>query len=262
MSLTKNLTNAEKLELLKELYHDIAGLGRGGDTMLAHINAEEAALLKAHGGAGTINPATGLPEYKSAFKAISSAVSAISSFSGFGSPWMTAASLAFQGYSMLKQRSQQKKAAAASRAQAEVYKRAEESKQRYSDVQAQRARIQAQREARIRHGQILASMGTSGLGMTGTAPFTGAMGSVSSQLGTNIGDINVGQSFAQEQTGYNIAAANYGQKQLEAESRAAGWKQMGTMAENIPTVFGNIFDIGSSTTSSSTSNRKFTSPWT
>jgi hypothetical protein len=33
--------------------------GRGGDTMLAHINPEEARLLEAHGGSGTINPETG-----------------------------------------------------------------------------------------------------------------------------------------------------------------------------------------------------------
>lgn len=38
--------------------------GRGGDTILAHINPQEAKLLKAMGGAGTINPATGLMEFK------------------------------------------------------------------------------------------------------------------------------------------------------------------------------------------------------
>jgi len=38
-------------------------MGRGGDTMLAHINEEEAELLKRHGGSGTINPKTGLPEF-------------------------------------------------------------------------------------------------------------------------------------------------------------------------------------------------------
>jgi len=37
--------------------------GRGGDTILAHINPEEAALLKAFGGSGTINPNTGLREF-------------------------------------------------------------------------------------------------------------------------------------------------------------------------------------------------------
>lgn len=41
----------------------VANQGRRGDTMLAHINPQEARLLKALGGAGTINPRTGLPEY-------------------------------------------------------------------------------------------------------------------------------------------------------------------------------------------------------
>jgi len=37
--------------------------GRGRDTMLAHITPQEAELLRARGGSGTINPATGLPEF-------------------------------------------------------------------------------------------------------------------------------------------------------------------------------------------------------
>jgi hypothetical protein len=37
--------------------------GRGGDTILAHITPEEAQLLESRGGAGTLNPNTGLPEY-------------------------------------------------------------------------------------------------------------------------------------------------------------------------------------------------------
>jgi hypothetical protein len=37
--------------------------GRNDDTMLAHITPEEAMLLKSRGGAGTINPQTGLPEF-------------------------------------------------------------------------------------------------------------------------------------------------------------------------------------------------------
>jgi hypothetical protein len=46
----------------------IAAKGRYGDTMLAHINPREAAMLKRMGGSGTINPNTGLPEYKFSFK--------------------------------------------------------------------------------------------------------------------------------------------------------------------------------------------------
>lgn len=37
--------------------------GRFGDTLLAHISPAEARLLEAHGGAGTINPETGLLEF-------------------------------------------------------------------------------------------------------------------------------------------------------------------------------------------------------
>jgi hypothetical protein len=48
---------------LKSIAQELQDMGRGGDTMLAHINPQEAAMLKAMGGSGTINPATGLPEY-------------------------------------------------------------------------------------------------------------------------------------------------------------------------------------------------------
>jgi len=49
--------------------------GRNGDTVLAHINPQEAALLKRMGGSGSINPETGLPEYfKKAFKSVTKAV--------------------------------------------------------------------------------------------------------------------------------------------------------------------------------------------
>lgn len=42
----------------------LAAQGRGGDTELAHINPREAAMLRRAGGSGTINPNTGLREYK------------------------------------------------------------------------------------------------------------------------------------------------------------------------------------------------------
>jgi hypothetical protein len=48
---------------LKSLAQELQNYGREGDTMLAHINPQEAAMLKAMGGSGTINPDTGLPEY-------------------------------------------------------------------------------------------------------------------------------------------------------------------------------------------------------
>lgn len=48
---------------LKALAAELPKHGRGGDTIVAHINPQEAALLKSLGGSGTINPTTGLPEF-------------------------------------------------------------------------------------------------------------------------------------------------------------------------------------------------------
>ena len=62
--LLKLIPNKIKVWLIKHLYADIAAMGDGGDTALAHVNSMEVALLKAHGGAGTINPRTGLVEFK------------------------------------------------------------------------------------------------------------------------------------------------------------------------------------------------------
>ena len=50
----------------------VRAAGRHGDTMLAHITPREAAMLKAMGGAGTINPETGLPEFKSFWSKVGS----------------------------------------------------------------------------------------------------------------------------------------------------------------------------------------------
>ena len=57
--------------LSKALGTDLAGLaqllrskGRGKDSILAHINSQEAALLKRAGGSGEPNPETGLPEFQ------------------------------------------------------------------------------------------------------------------------------------------------------------------------------------------------------
>lgn len=48
---------------MKSLAKELPKHGRYGDTIVAHINPQEAALLKSLGGSGTINPTTGLPEF-------------------------------------------------------------------------------------------------------------------------------------------------------------------------------------------------------
>jgi hypothetical protein len=57
------LNTQQKVELFKYLYKEIAGKGIKGDTELAHINTFESRILKMFGGAGTINPETGLKQY-------------------------------------------------------------------------------------------------------------------------------------------------------------------------------------------------------
>ena len=59
----QKLNIKNKIKLFKKLYEEISGKGIRGDTELAHINSEEAQLLKLYGGAGTINEETGLKQY-------------------------------------------------------------------------------------------------------------------------------------------------------------------------------------------------------
>jgi hypothetical protein len=60
---------------LKSLAQELQSKGRDGDTILAHINPQEAGILKALGGSGTRNPDTGLPEFRF-WKSVSNIVSA------------------------------------------------------------------------------------------------------------------------------------------------------------------------------------------
>jgi len=48
---------------LRKIARLLQDKGRKGDTILAHINPREAALLREHGGSGTTNPETGLMEF-------------------------------------------------------------------------------------------------------------------------------------------------------------------------------------------------------
>jgi len=67
---------------LKPMVAAMAHFGRNGDTMLAHINPAEARMLRKHGGSGTINPRTGLPEFSwlgDIFKKVGHAVKSFAS---------------------------------------------------------------------------------------------------------------------------------------------------------------------------------------
>ena len=51
-------------EEIMALADEVASKGRGGDELLAYLSPESVEFLKSHGGSGTINPITGLPEFK------------------------------------------------------------------------------------------------------------------------------------------------------------------------------------------------------
>jgi hypothetical protein len=66
--MTKKLARLLKADIqetsdLKSIAAMLAGKGRGGDTILAHITPKEVEILKDAGGAGTTNPETGLLEF-------------------------------------------------------------------------------------------------------------------------------------------------------------------------------------------------------
>jgi hypothetical protein len=69
--MAKNLAQVLKADIsrlpLRKAAEALRKKGRGRDTVLAHITPDEAALLKARGGSGTINPDTGLPEFEDGF---------------------------------------------------------------------------------------------------------------------------------------------------------------------------------------------------
>jgi hypothetical protein len=69
---------------LKSLAQELPKYGRYGDNMVAHISSDEARMLQAMGGSGTINPDTGLPEYflKNVFKPVQQAWKGITSLPG------------------------------------------------------------------------------------------------------------------------------------------------------------------------------------
>ncbi|MEK9812963.1 MAG: hypothetical protein VW440_07990, partial [Bordetella sp.] len=60
----RTLTGMGGLGNAQELAEVLRQMGRGPDTMLAHITPEEAQMLLEAGGSGRINPNTGLPEFQ------------------------------------------------------------------------------------------------------------------------------------------------------------------------------------------------------
>lgn len=65
---TLNMMTGGGMNTAQELAEMLRQMGRGRDTILAHITPEEAEMLLKMGGSGTINPKTGLPEFQTDYE--------------------------------------------------------------------------------------------------------------------------------------------------------------------------------------------------
>tara|TARA_R110000796_G_scaffold48346_1_gene115940 strand:- start:2677 stop:3348 length:672 start_codon:yes stop_codon:yes gene_type:complete len=216
-----NLTIKEQVSLLQELYKSVSSKGTNGDTTLAHINEEEAALLKAHGGSGTVNPSTGLIQY---------------------GPIVTTAVAV---YSAVQQNKQAKKAAKANRAAVERENQAAEKRNNYNKILEQRKKVQEVRQARIKQGTMEGATAGSGMGAGGTSSFVGATGSIGTQTAANLGNSNVATQFGDAITGDYTAAASFKSDANSAMAKGTMWTTVASIANTIGS--SNIFGNSSST---------------
>lgn len=108
----QNSSPAFKKGGLAQAVKKVADQGRGGDTMLAHINPREAEVLRRMGGSGLVNPNTGLREFKGfklgkVFKSVGKAIKSVAKSVikniptiiavATGNPWLAAGVGALQG---------------------------------------------------------------------------------------------------------------------------------------------------------------------
>ena len=265
MNIAKMSMNS-KVSLLKELYNDIASKGQDGDTLLAHINPYEAELLKAHGGSGTINPTTGLPEFKSVVKTAVkvapyvAAGAAIAATGGAAAPafgstawWagpavggglslgtaLSVGSLAMQGYSSIQSQKYASQQSGYQRQQIEAKNQSDAARNRYNQLLQKRSRYQAIRAARIAQAQVGGGYG-SAVGAGGTSGYVGSVGSIGTQASQNLGNINVAEDVGNQITQLNTMSANYGSQAAQAGAKGAGWKNVAVLGDSI---FDNVTKI-------------------
>lgn len=133
----------------------------------------------------------------------------------------------------------------------EAQKQAQQAQSRAAQVAAQRERLQAMREARIKRAQILSSAGVQGVSGSGVQ---GSVSSIGSQLGANIGYMNVQEGFAQAASMANQQAAN-------AMSSAASWQAIGGLAGKAFDASGGFTTIFGGNTTQKTNTSKIKTPW-
>jgi hypothetical protein len=168
--------------------------------------------------------------YSGALDAIGDVFSAITA-----NPWFIAAQLAFQGYSFLQEQDSRDNMSDAIQKQADLQRR-------QNEAEAAKARLQQEREARIRRANVTTT--AANVGATGSSVVEGSIGSIGSTAIENISNINTKLGFA-------TAIGQAQTEQYQAQADAQFWKSMGgipNMLMSAGTMFGK-----SSTTKKSAS---------
>ena len=106
--------------------------------------------------------------------------------------------------------------------------------QKREDLKTQRTKIAAFREARIKRGQLIQGSSNAGLSLAGgTSSVSGAEGSISSQLGQNIGQLGTYQGFSQK-----LSALSQ-----ESADALAKFNRIGQNAKTLNSIFGAVGSI-------------------
>lgn len=121
------------------------------------------------------------------------------------------------------------KSSQAASKQAAEQKKANAAQQAAASASAQRERIKAVREARLRAGQVDNAGGSMGMGQSSSG-IAGSLSSIGSQAGSNIANINVQEGFAATASAANQRAADFG-------AQAAKWQAIGSIGSQV-TSFG------------------------
>lgn len=133
------------------------------------------------------------------------------------------ASLVIGGIGIYQGYQAQQSAAEAASQQAAAQQEANAMQQKSANVQAQRSRVQQLREARIARARVLSSAANMGIGAASTG-VSGAVSSIESQMGANVGAINVTQTFAEAASSASQRAASWGSVAQEKTAVAAQWQ--------------------------------------
>lgn len=118
---------------------------------------------------------------------------------------------------------------------------AQESQRRAASVESARSRMSQIREARLREARVRAQAGAGGMGQASSG-VAGSIASIGSQLGANIGAINVQEGFAEAASASMQSAAN-------AQVKQAQWQAVGQTGQSIFTQRGGWTSIFGGNTS-------------